>query len=73
MKKMIEGEDFCAEEMVFPFQTAFLDRSMGCSDKPLSTLIPTLNSDIVNFLLFGTWELNAPDQHVLSLPEMFGV
>lgn len=65
-----ERKCYCAVDAVVPFLTEFLDRSPGCSDKPVLTPINTLYLDIVNLLLFGSRELNWHHQCVLTLQQM---
>lgn len=70
IKEILEGNEYCTVDVVFSFLAGFLDRSLGCSDKPFLTPIHTLCSKNVNLLHFGTCGLNAPDQLDSSLQEM---
>lgn len=48
---MLKGKDYTAADTDFLVVAAFLDRVMGCNDKPLLKAIHSLQSDIDKQLL----------------------
>lgn len=69
IKGMLNGKDYRAIDIGISFLAPLLDKSLGGSNRSVLLLIHTLYSDIVNLLLFDTFEFNANDQLIPPLQE----
>lgn len=63
----LQGEDYCCLDMFFPLVAAFLDRSIGMSERPMLTTMLTLYLNLLHKVYMGSGKLTWREAEVQAV------